>query len=121
MAGTGFDRDFLAQSEKYDKLADELDGVVRNGSKKRHAAEQEIERRIDNADSGKNLYNVGLTSNDGRDFDFLSWYDAVDPEQKHKIKQQALIENLTDKWGTSVRDDGSYPNSIPLSRVAGTF
>lgn len=114
MAGTGFDRDFLAQSEKYDKLADELDGVVRNGSKKRHAAEQEIDRRIDNADSGKNLYNVGLTSNDGRDFDFLSWYDAVDPEQKHKIKQQALIENLTDKWGTSVRDDGSYPNSIPF-------
>lgn len=114
MAGTGFDRDFLAQSEKYDKLADELDGVVRNGSKKRHAAEQEIDRRIDNADSGKNLYNVGLTSNDGRDFDFLSWYDAVDPEQKHKIKQQALIENLIDKWGTSVRDDGSYPNSIPF-------
>lgn len=114
MAGTGFDRDFLAQSEKYDKLADELDRVVRNGSKKRHAAEQEIDRRIDNADSGKNLYNVGLTSNDGRDFDFLSWYDAVDPEQKHKIKQQALIENLTDKWGTSVRDDGSYPNSIPF-------
>ncbi len=114
MAGTGFDRDFLAQSEKYDKLADELDGVVRNGSEKRHAAEQEIDRRIDNADSGKNLYNVGLTSNDGRDFDFLSWYDAVDPEQKHKIKQQALIENLTDKWGTSVRDDGSYPNSIPF-------
>jgi hypothetical protein len=114
MAGTGFDRDFLAQSEKYDKLADELDEVVRNGSKKRHAAEQEIDRRIDNADSGKNLYNVGLTSNDGRDFDFLSWYDAVDPEQKHKIKQQALIENLIDKWGTSVRDDGSYPNSIPF-------
>ena len=114
MAGTGFDRDFLAQSEKYDKLADELDEVVRNGSEKRHAAEQEIDRRIDNADSGKNLYNVGLTSNDGRDFDFLSWYDAVDPEQKHKIKQQALIENLIDKWGTSVRDDGSYPNSIPF-------
>ena len=68
-----------------------------------------------NAGDSRNLYNINLTSSDGHDFDFLSWYDAVDPEQQHKIKQQALVENLTDRWGASVRDVERYPNSIPFS------
>jgi hypothetical protein len=114
MAGTGFDSDFIAASEKYNNLASELDQIVRNSSEKRRIAEEDINQRINNIDHSRNLYNVDLTSSDGRDFDFLSWYDAVDSEQKHKIKQQALVENLTDKWGTSVRDTESYPNSIPF-------
>ena len=114
MAGTGFDSDFIAASEKYNNLASELEQIVRNSSEKRRIAEEEINQRINNIDHSRNLYNVDLTSSDGRDFDFLSWYDAVDSEQKHKIKQQALVENLTDKWGTSVRDTESYPNSIPF-------
>lgn len=68
-----------------------------------------------NAGDSRNLYNINLTSSDGHDFDFLSWYDAVGPEQQHKIKQQALVENLTDRWGASVRDVERYPNSIPFS------
>lgn len=114
MAGTGFDSDFIAVSEKYNNLASELERIVRNSSEKRRIAEEDIDQRINNIDHSRNLYNVDLTSSDGRDFDFLSWYDAVDSEQKHKIKQQALVENLTDKWGTSVRDTESYPNSIPF-------
>lgn len=114
MAGTGFDSDFIAASEKYNNLASELDQIVRNSSEKRRIAEEDIDQRINNIDHSRNLYTVDLTSSDGRDFDFLSWYDAVDSEQKHKIKQQALVENLTDKWGTSVRDTESYPNSIPF-------
>ena len=114
MAGTGFDSDFIAVSEKYNKLANELDQIVRNSSEKRRIAEEEINQRVNDIGHSRNLYNVDLASSDGRDFDFLSWYDAVDPEQKHKIKQQALVENLTDKWGTSVRDTENYPNSIPF-------
>lgn len=114
MAGTGFDSDFIAASEKYNNLASELEQIVRNSSEKRRLAEEEINQRVNDVGHSRNLYNVDLASSDGRDFDFLSWYDAVDPEQKHKIKQQALVENLTDKWGTSVRDTESYPNSIPF-------
>nr|DAS57155.1 MAG TPA: nuclease [Caudoviricetes sp.] len=114
MAGTGFDSDFIAASEKYNNLASELEQIVRNSSEKRRLAEEEINQRVNNVGHSRNLYNVDLASSDGRDFDFLSWYDTVDPEQKHKIKQQALVENLTDKWGTSVRDTESYPNSIPF-------
>ena len=87
---------------------------MRNSSEKRRIAEEEINQRVNDVGHSRNLYNVDLDSSDGRDFDFLSWYDAVDPEQKHKIKEQALVENLTDKWGTSVRDTESYPNSIPF-------
>lgn len=114
MAGTGFDSDFIAASEKYNNLASELEQIVRNSSEKRRLAEEEINQRVNDVGNSRNLYNVDLASSDGRDFDFLSWYDTVDPEQKHKIKQQALVENLTDKWGTSVRDTESYPNSIPF-------
>ena len=114
MAGTGFDSDFIAASEKYNNLASELEQIVRNSSEKRRLAEEEINQRVNDVGNSRNLYNVDLASSDGRDFDFLSWYDTVDPEQKHKIKQQALAENLTDKWGTSVRDTESYPNSIPF-------
>lgn len=114
MAGTGFDSDFIAASEKYNNLASELEQIVRNSSEKRRIAEEEINQRVNDVGHSRNLYNVDLASSDGRDFDFLSWYDTVDPEQKHKIKQQALVENLTDKWGTSVRDTESYPNSIPF-------
>ena len=114
MAGTGFDSDFIAASEKYNNLASELEQIVRNSSEKRRIAEEEINQRVNDIGHSRNLYNVDLASSDGRDFDFLSWYDAVDPEQKHKIKQQALVENLTDKWGTSVRDTENYPNSIPF-------
>lgn len=114
MAGTGFDSDFIAASEKYNNLASELEQIVRNSSEKRRIAEEEINQRVNDVGHSRNLYNVDLASSDGRDFDFLSWYDAVDPEQKHKIKQQALVENLTDKWGTSVRDTENYPNSIPF-------
>lgn len=114
MAGTGFDSDFIAASEKYNNLASELEQIVRNSSEKRRIAEEEINQRVNDIGHSRNLYNVDLASSDGRDFDFLSWYDAVDSEQKHKIKQQALVENLTDKWGTSVRDTESYPNSIPF-------
>lgn len=114
MAGTGFDSDFIAASEKYNNLASELEQIVRNSSEKRRIAEEEINQRVNDVGHGRNLYNVDLASSDGRDFDFLSWYDTVDPEQKHKIKQQAIVENLTDKWGTSVRDTESYPNSIPF-------
>lgn len=114
MAGTGFDSDFIVASEKYNNLASELEQIVRNSSEKRRIAEEEINQRVNDVGHSRNLYNVDLASSDGRDFDFLSWYDAVDPEQKHKIKQQALVENLTDKWGTSVRDTENYPNSIPF-------
>lgn len=114
MAGTGFDSDFIAASEKYNNLASELEQIVRNSSEKRRIAEEEINQRVNDVGHSRNLYNVDLASSDGRDFDFLSWYDTVDPEQKHKIKQQAIVENLTDKWGTSVRDTESYPNSIPF-------
>lgn len=114
MAGTGFDSDFIAASEKYNNLASELEQIVHNSSEKRRLAEEEINQRVNDVGHSRNLYNVDLASSDGRDFDFLSWYDTVDPEQKHKIKQQALVENLTDKWGTSVRDTESYPNSIPF-------
>lgn len=114
MAGTGFDSDFIAASEKYNNLASELEQIVHNSSEKRRLAEEEINQRVNDVGHSRNLYNVDLASSDGRDFDFLSWYDAVDSEQKHKIKQQALVENLTDKWGTSVRDTESYPNSIPF-------
>ena len=114
MAGTGFDSDFIAASEKYNNLASELEQIVRNSSEKRRIAEEEINQRVNDVGHSRNLYNVDLASSDGRDFDFLSWYDTVDPEQKHKIKQQALAENLTDKWGTSVRDTENYPNSIPF-------
>ncbi len=114
MAGTGFDSDFIAASEKYNNLASELEQIVRNSSEKRRIAEEEINQRVNDIGHSRNLYNVDLASSDGSDFDFLSWYDTVEPEQKQKIKQQALVENLTDKWGTSVRDTESYPNSIPF-------
>ena len=72
MAGTGFDSDFIAASEKYNNLASELEQIVRNSSEKRRIAEEKINQRVNDVGHSRNLYNVDLASSDGRDFDFLS-------------------------------------------------
>ncbi|MCF7791189.1 MAG: hypothetical protein K9M56_04240 [Victivallales bacterium] len=63
---------------------------------------------------GRNLYNVTLWEN--HEENLLDWYEPVTDKQKQLIKEQALKENLTDRWGNSVSNKGYYPNSILFSQ-----
>lgn len=65
----------------------------------------------------KVLYSVSLhKGKTPEQYTWLEWDKPVSDSDIKKIKEQALKEDITDRWGRSVNDNGYYPNSIPFSQ-----
>lgn len=90
----------------------------RNNTLKRYDITSEQYDAINNSllEGKRHLYKVTL--HDGKtaeQYDWIDWYETVPESQLKGIKEQAKEEDIKDRWGVSVNDEGTYPNSIPFS------